>query len=137
MNEQATTKPALVVNLGGASFPVQLPRRHAERRELATCWVRANLRGAAAILAFTVPGLELLRGPANRDGLDPGAFGYDWFEFGAEALDRLLERGYDENALLAASVPVFNAIAALLPPSRAEVAEARDFSKATGDTSIT
>lgn len=128
----ADTTPALTVNLGGESFPVNLPRRHAERRELATTWVRANLRGAAAIIAFTVPALELLRAPGRTEGLDPGAFGYDWFEFGAEALDRLLAKGYDENAILGASVPIFNAIAALLPGSRSEVQAARDFSKATG-----
>lgn len=134
MNEQAPTKPALVVELGGESYPVNLPRRHAERRELATTWVRANLRGAAAILAFTVPGLGLLRGPGKVAGLDPAAFGYDWFEFGAEALDRLLEAGHAENDILGASVPIFNAIAALLPPARSEVEAARDFSKATGAT---
>jgi|694.fasta_scaffold02225_44 hypothetical protein len=125
--EEATTKPPLVAVLGGARLAVNLPRRHAERRELATTWVRANLRGAAAILAVTVPALELLRAPGRAHGLDPAAFGYDWFEFGAEALDRLLEAGYDENELLAASVPIFNAIAALLPPARAEVEGARDF----------
>lgn len=138
MPEDASpTKPALAATIGGESYPVQLPRRHAERRELATTWVHSNLRGAAAILAVCVPGLGLLRSPANREGLDPAAYGYNWYEFGADALDRLLGAGHDENDLLRASVPLFNAIAALLPPARNEVAEARDFSKATGGDSIT
>lgn len=134
MNEQAPTKPALVVELGGESHTVNLPRRHAERRELATTWVHANLRGAAAILAYTVPSLGLLRSPGNKEGLDPATYGYNWYEFGADALDRLLGAGLDENDLLRASVPIFNAIAALLPPARSEVEAARDFSKATGAT---
>lgn len=124
--------PPLVVTLGGTSHPVTLPKRHAERRDLATTWVRSNSRGSAAILATCVPALGIARSPGNPGGLDPSMFGYDWFEFGAEALELLLAKGYDEIELLRESVPVFNAIAALLPVTGKEVAAARDFSKATG-----
>ena len=123
---------SLVVCFGGTSHAVVLPRRHAERRDLATTWVRSNARGAAAIMAVCVPTIGIVRSPANPGGIDIGAFGYDWFEFGAEALELLLSRGYDEIEILRESVPVFNAIAALLPATGKEVTEARDFSKATG-----
>jgi hypothetical protein len=132
--EAATTKPALVVRLGGNEYPVQLPKRHAERRELATCWANANLRGAGAVLAVCVPSLGVLRSRENPQGLDPAAFGYNWYEFGAEALDLLLSRGLAEMDVLRESVPVFNAIAALLLPSQGEVNEARDFSKGNAGT---
>ena len=119
--------PPLVVSLGGEKYPVTPPKRHAERRDLATTWVRSNSRGSAAIMALCVPALGIMRTPSNPGGLEPGMYGYDWFEFGADVLDLLLARGYDEIDILRESVPIFNAIAALLPATGKEVAAARDF----------
>ena len=97
----------------------------------------ANLRGAAAILAFTVQGLCMLRSPANKGGLDIREMNLDWSEFGAEALDRLLAQGYDEIDVLKQGLAVFLAIAALLPPTKDEVADTRNLSKATEGGSTT
>lgn len=127
MSEPATTKPKLTTTLRGIEHAVVLPRRHAERRELASTWANANLRGAAAILAYTVPGLELLRSPTNLNGFSPQTYKFDWYEFGADVLERLLADGHDEDDVLKASVPIFNAIAVMLSPSQAEMDEARDF----------
>lgn len=124
------------IELGGKSHAVNLPKRHAERRELAGTFGSSNLRGAAALLALTVPALDMLARPGNVEGLDPSRYRCDWYEFGADALEVLIGRGHTEQAIVTAAEPIFLAICDLLPDLKAAIEKSRDFSKATGESSI-
>lgn len=104
----------------GTEHDVVLPRRYAEQRELLQLAFANRLRGAGAILAACVPGLETrakLRG-----------YGGDVAEFGLAAWEELHERGLDDAAMVLAAQGIVSEMEARCFPSAEEVKNRAGFS---------
>lgn len=108
------------VTLLGAEHDVVLPRRYAEQRELLQLAYTNRLRGAGAVLAACVPGLEVrakLRG-----------YGGDVAEYGLAAWEELHDRGIDDATMVLAAQGVVEAMQDRCFPSAEEVKERAGFS---------
>lgn len=114
------------VTLAGKEHEVILPTRFAERKELCGAWVNNRIRGAAALVGFCVPSLNV--------GISFQLCDYNPYEYGAQVLDRLAAMGISDVDMVAASVSIFNALSEGLYPTDPEVVAAVDFTgRSAGD----
>ena len=107
------------VSLFGKAHPLEMPRRFAERQELVSAWVNNKMRGSAALIGVCVPSLDLGPSLVMCD--------FNVYEYGAQCLDVLKSRGLADVEIMAAAVPMFNALAEGLFPSAVEVDKSVDF----------
>ena len=125
----------MTVTILGKSYPVILPTRHAERRELVLLRYTNAHRGSAAILGVTVPKLweQVEKGGAGLAlTFTYRSCGSDWAEYGARVWEALVGLGVKDDEMVELAAPIDAAITALAFPTQAEVTEAVGFTDPTG-----